>query len=131
MGVLQLCGDPDLAEKTLAADRRGKLRPEHLDRDLPLMPDVLRQVHRRHPALAQLALERVPVRKRGKEAGRDVGHERNVGVGRGHRKGRWDGWDGRDGPDGRGGGMGAVSERRWRLGVIPKPPARPARPVRP
>ena len=54
MRVLQLSSNLDLTEETLRAEGSGKLGPEHLDRHLATMLDVLGQVHRGHAALAKL-----------------------------------------------------------------------------
>ena len=56
--MLQPGGDLDLAEEAIAADRGGELGPQHLDRHLPVVPQVLGQIDRGHAAAAQLALER-------------------------------------------------------------------------
>jgi hypothetical protein len=59
--MLKRCDRADLAHEPLGAGHGRRLRPEHLDRDLPLVPKVVRQVHGRHPALPKLALEAVAI----------------------------------------------------------------------
>ena len=48
MGVLELCGEVDLALKALAADGYGEFGQEHLECHLPAMPQVLREVDGGH-----------------------------------------------------------------------------------
>ena len=65
--MLEPGGEPDLALEALGAERRGELGVQHLERDRPVVPQVVREVDGRHPAPAQLALERVSVRQRRSE----------------------------------------------------------------
>ena len=51
-------------EEPLGADHGGELGAQHLERDLAIVPEVVRQVDRGHPALAQLALDPVAVGQR-------------------------------------------------------------------
>ena len=62
--MLELRRGRDLAAEALRTQRRGKIGIEHLERDAPLMLRIPRQVHGRHPAAAQLALDRVGVADR-------------------------------------------------------------------
>ena len=48
--VLEPTADPDLAPKALGAEGRRELGVQHLERDRAVVPEVLREVHRRHPA---------------------------------------------------------------------------------
>ena len=57
-----------------AHDHGGEFRAQHLDGDLPVVLDVLGEVHRGHPAGTQLALDAVVVSQSGGEAGRGIGH---------------------------------------------------------
>ena len=57
--------DLDLADEPLGAERGGDVAPEDLDRDAPVLPEVLRQVDRRHSASADLALERIALPENG------------------------------------------------------------------
>ena len=59
VGVLELGRDPDLAEESLGADRRGDVRVEHLDRDSALVAPIVREVDVRHAAPTQLAVDDV------------------------------------------------------------------------
>ena len=68
MRVLQVGDGPDLAQESLGADHGRQLRPQHLDRDLAIVLEVLGEVHRRHAALAQLPLDAVAVGERGGKA---------------------------------------------------------------
>ena len=61
VGMGKTGGDPDLAEKALRPDRGAKVGLEDLDRHLASVLRVLGEVHRRHAAPAELALDQVPV----------------------------------------------------------------------
>ena len=74
MRVLQGGDRLDLAEEPLGADDRGELRPQHLDRDLAIVLEVLGQIDGGHAALAELPLDAVAVGEGGGEAGPGVGH---------------------------------------------------------
>ena len=68
-------GDPDLAGEPVGAEQRAELGPEHLDRHLAVVLEVVGQVDRGHAAAAELALEGVAAREGGGE---------DVELGRGH-----------------------------------------------
>ena len=57
-GWLQPRGELDLAQEPLGAQRRGELGAEHLERDLAVVLEVVREVDGRHAAAAELALDR-------------------------------------------------------------------------
>ena len=59
--MLKIGGGRDLGEEPLGADDGGQFGPQHLDRHAAIVPDVLRQVHGGHAALAELTLEAVSV----------------------------------------------------------------------
>jgi hypothetical protein len=65
--VLQPCRRADLAEETLAADPLGHLRLQELDRNVPAVLDVLRQVDGGHAARPNRAHQPIPVGERGGE----------------------------------------------------------------
>src|SRR5712672_634057 len=70
----QLRGNSDLTQESLGADRSAKLLLQDLDRDLPLVLFLLGEVHGRHSAMPDQALDRVPVGERVDERGRRVSH---------------------------------------------------------
>ena len=72
MGVLQGRRHLDLAEEALLAERGGELLPQHLERDLAVVLQVVGEIHGRHAAGAELALEAVAAGEGGAEA---VGHD--------------------------------------------------------
>ena len=76
MGVLQAGGELDFLEEAVGAERAGDLGPEHLERDLAGMLEVLREVDGRHAAATDLALDRVAVGRAGGvfRRARAVGH---------------------------------------------------------
>ena len=72
--MLQRGGRLDLGEKPLAAQRRGEIGVEHLDRDAAIVLHVVREVHGRHAAATELALDAVAIGERLTEL-RRRGHE--------------------------------------------------------
>ena len=60
-----LAGQPKvlLLEEPLAADDGGELRPEHLDRDMPVMLEVLGEIHRGHATRTEFLLDGIAVGK--------------------------------------------------------------------
>lgn len=75
MRVLKLGGEPDLGQEPIPAQRSGQLGTEDLECDLTVVLEIVGEIHVRHPALAQFAVEAVAVLERGGEAGRDGSHE--------------------------------------------------------
>ena len=77
--MLQVRGDLDLAQEPLDAEHRAEFRLEHLEGDAPFMAQVARQVHGRHAAFADLAVNHVSIGERGSELveGRD-GNDRRL-----------------------------------------------------
>ena len=61
--MLEIGGELDLGEEPLGADHGGQLGAQQLERDLAVVLQVLGQVHRRHPAGADLALDPIAVRQ--------------------------------------------------------------------
>jgi len=57
-------GNGDLTEKPLRAERSGELLTQDLDRYRPVVPLIVREIHRRHPAAAELPLDAVPAETR-------------------------------------------------------------------
>ena len=72
--MLEAGGDADLAEEPVRTERGGEFGPEDLDGDLPLVLEVPGQEDGRHPALADLALEGVPVSQGGGQQVDGCGH---------------------------------------------------------
>jgi hypothetical protein len=58
--MLQLGGDVDLVKEPLGPERAHQLRAQDLERDVAVVLAIVRQVHRGHPAAAELALDHVP-----------------------------------------------------------------------
>ena len=59
--VLKPGGGLDFLQKPIGTERGRQVGAEHLDRDRAAVADVVREVHRRHAALSELALEHVAV----------------------------------------------------------------------
>ena len=57
--MLQTGRQPDLALEALGAETRGQLGVEDLERHRPVVPEILREIHRGHAAPADLSLEAV------------------------------------------------------------------------
>src|SRR5689334_19035232 len=74
VGVAEAGGGRDLAEKTLPAERGGELGRQYLNRHRPAVLQVFGQVHGRHPAAAELALDRIPPGEGGAHFGERVRH---------------------------------------------------------
>ena len=79
--MLQIGGGLDLGQEPLGAEHRGQLAAQHLERDLAVVPQVVREIDRGHAALAELALDAVAVGQRRGQAlvrvthrGRDRGN---------------------------------------------------------
>jgi lia operon protein LiaG len=67
-------GDLDLAEEPVGGEGGGELGAEHLDRNLAVVLEVLRQVDRSHSTTAELALDRVAVGEGGEKPRKVIGH---------------------------------------------------------
>ena len=76
--VIQRRGDADLSQEPLGADSGTELRVQHLDRDVATVSEVVREVHRRHAAASQLALDAVAAGERGREPGDGFRHRCTV-----------------------------------------------------
>ena len=59
--VLQPGGEADLALEALGPEGGGQLGVQHLERDRPVVPEVLGQIDGGHAPAAELALERVAI----------------------------------------------------------------------
>ncbi len=59
--MLEPSGETDLPEEPVAAEAHGELGMQSLERDRTVVPEILREVHRRHAASTQLALNGVAV----------------------------------------------------------------------
>ena len=53
--MLQVGRGLDLGQEALGPDDRSQFRFQNLQRDLPLVAQIVSQVDRRHPALTELA----------------------------------------------------------------------------
>ena len=72
--MLELRRDGDLAQEPVGADGGGEIGVQNLDRDRTVVPQVAREVHHRHPAVADLALHVVPARECRAKPLERVGH---------------------------------------------------------
>jgi hypothetical protein len=61
-------GDPDLPEKPLRAQRGGQFRTQHLQRDTPIVFQVVGQMHCGHPTATDLPLNQVSAGESGLHA---------------------------------------------------------------
>ena len=75
VGMLEVGGGLDLAQEPLGADDRGQLGPQHLDRDLAVVPEVLGEIDGGHPPLPDLFEESVAAGQGFRETGQGVGHD--------------------------------------------------------
>src|SRR5688500_6383282 len=74
MRMLQPGRRPDLAQEAIATERGAEVRMEDLDGDLALVAKIVREVDRRHAALAELPLDVIAVGEGGGEASGRCGH---------------------------------------------------------
>ena len=76
--MLEPGAEPDLAEEAIGTERLGQLGAEDLERDHPVMLQVAGEIHDRHAAAAELALNAVAVGQSSLEAiGGAVGQVRS------------------------------------------------------
>jgi len=61
-------GDRDLSQEPLGADRGRDVRAQHLDRHLAVVAPVVGDVHGRHAAAAQHAVDRVAIAESGRKS---------------------------------------------------------------
>ena len=66
--MVQPGGDLHLGKEPLCAEGGGKFRAQHLDGDVAIMPDVVREVDGCHPARTEFPHDAVSVGKCGREA---------------------------------------------------------------
>ena len=52
------------AQEPLAAERGAEVGVQHLDGDVAVVPEVVREIHGRHAARAELALDAIAVGER-------------------------------------------------------------------
>jgi len=78
VGMVEPRGDLDLAQEPLGPQGLRQLSAQHLERDLAVVPDVRREVHRRHAAGADLALEAIVPGEGGVQLRDHVSHRGTV-----------------------------------------------------
>ena len=61
MWTVEFRGEVDLGQEPLSAQHRGQLRPQHLEGHIAVVLEVVGEVDRGHPALAQLAVKAVAI----------------------------------------------------------------------
>jgi len=71
--VLQPRGEPDFPKEALPPQRRGQIRVEDLEGDKTVVLQVTGEIDRRHPAAAELALDRVAAGEGGLQVAELVG----------------------------------------------------------
>ncbi len=72
--MLELGRHLDFPEEAIGTKRGGQFRPEHLDRHLAVVLEILRQVDGGHAALAQFAFETEVIGESGGDAVKLCGH---------------------------------------------------------
>ena len=72
--MLQLCGGLDLAQEPLATQRGAEIRMKDLDGDFAVMLEIVREIHRRHSARAEFAIDAIPVGEGGAKQFEGGGH---------------------------------------------------------
>jgi hypothetical protein len=76
MGMLQTGSQLDLTLEAIGAERQSELGMEHLERDRPIVAEVVGEKHGGHAAAAERALEPVAVAQGISQGGREVGKRR-------------------------------------------------------
>ncbi len=69
VGVGQACGDADLAEESLGTEGDAQVGAQHLQRHQAMVLEVAGAINDSGAAPADLAVDRVPGRERGRESG--------------------------------------------------------------
>ena len=69
--MIQAGGDRDFAQKAFAGQRSREFGLEHLDRDLPVVLQVLGEIDRGHASRPELALDAVAAGEGGGETAGD------------------------------------------------------------
>ena len=87
--MLQAGGEADLALEAVVAHAGGELGVQQLERDRPVVPQVLREVDGGHPTAPELPLERVAALQRFTEWRERIGHQPLVVAGTGERYAVW------------------------------------------
>ena len=72
--MLQASGDLDLAQEAVGAERGRQLLVQQLDRDGPVMLQVLGEEDRGHAAPAELSLDRVMLDERITQCFQEISH---------------------------------------------------------
>src|SRR5688572_10310887 len=65
VGMVESRGELDLSQKPVRAERSGQIGMQDLERHEALVLAILREIHSRHAAAAELTVDRVVVRDRG------------------------------------------------------------------
>src|SRR5438445_12794914 len=68
VGMAKAGGELDFAQKSVGTERRGELGSQHLDRDRPVVLQVLREVYGSHAATTELPVDVVATGEGGAEA---------------------------------------------------------------
>jgi len=71
--MLEPGGEADLALEALGAKCRGQVGVQDLERDGPVVPQVVGEIDRGHPPAAELALEAVAVLESLRQGGQQSG----------------------------------------------------------
>jgi hypothetical protein len=74
--MLQPGGELDLALEPLGTQRVGEIGVQDLKRDRPVVPEILREEDRGHPAPAELTLDPVAIRQAAFKLLAQVSHSR-------------------------------------------------------
>ncbi len=79
--MLELCGNPNLAEEPIRTDVRGQFRAQDLDGYIAIVPQIVRKKHEGHAALAEFAVNGIPPGEGFGQAFRGRRHGGKDGVG--------------------------------------------------
>ena len=79
VGMDQLGGEPDLAVEALGPHQGAQLGAEDLERDEPAVAKIPGEIHHRHSAGAELALDIVAVLEGARQRTRHISHVGDLG----------------------------------------------------
>src|SRR5512133_1279620 len=68
MRMLQTRGRSDLSQESFAAERRAEIRMQNLYGDVAIVFEIVCQIHRRHAAGADLAIDAITISHRSGES---------------------------------------------------------------
>ena len=79
--MLQPSSEANLAQEPLGTERGGELRTQQLERDGPIVPQIIGTIHDGHSTAPDLPVEAVATGQVGRETGQAVGQRGRLAKG--------------------------------------------------